>query len=392
MVNSSTNKLSNNSFIGNFSSIASFEYERVPTTAILGIVGFGLTDMAYDLATPAVKSFVLDTLPTHQHNAVLATSTVLQGLGGTAVTLIGVCDLPAIVGYTFKVDGIAGTLLLLCGILVLTLIISFSITLISGKVIGRWMAKRNPSKSKGYRGEDLTKSSFEVEQHEQVKYRPLSTSSTESCALSLSYANRGESLYFSQETQDQQHEGPMSFKKKILSNFSCSDEKQCLLSYGDHRNVSQCSLGGNQHSEIQETKSIWTQTSIGSHLSGHNLCESVSAAVFHGDTRATKRILRNKRVITTCISCFFANGCLLCFSIYSPNALTIGIYKGDPLALPGLPGRELYEKGMRLGAVGILLMYTSTFISSMCNHKMMRMLGKKLSLSFFSSYGKLKCV
>ncbi|RUS80595.1 hypothetical protein EGW08_011650 [Elysia chlorotica] len=373
--NSSMSELPNSGFHSSPSSTMSFVYDGVPATAILGMISFGLTGLAYDLGAPAVKSFALDTLPTHQHKAALATSTMLQGLGGTAITIIGAFDLPTIVENNFKMDGIAGTLLLMCVILVLTLVMSFAVTLISGKVIGLRMRNGSPLNGKGNRTKKLARRSFEPEKIKNFKYSRLSTSSTESYALRLSYANSGDILYLSYENRAQQIS-----KKQIHTKSICSDEKQSLLGDSSDRNMGRwsgsCSNGGNQHSEREVTRNQWTQTSICSHPFGLKKSESlIGGSGGHIQTRTS--ILRKKHFIITCISAFLGNGCLLCFSLYSPNTLTFSILKGDPLALPGSTGRQLYEKGMRFGAAGIMIMYFSMVISSMCSHQLMKMLGEK---------------
>ncbi|GFR77826.1 membrane-associated transporter protein [Elysia marginata] len=382
MVNSSANScLSGSKVSGNYTHTMSFQYTHVPITAVLGIVGFGTMDVAYDLSSPVLKSFVLDTLPTHQHSAVLATSTVLQGLGGTIISLIGVLNLPTMMESIFMVDGLAGTLLLLCGILIFLLLISFSTTLLSGYVIGGWMGKRKDAarESKNKNTVKFEKSFCQSEGHGQFKYKLLSTSSSESesTAADISIIEENGNSTIATEMPAQIYKRLDSINKEKQPNFAHSDEQQYLLLDSRYRTDSKspkhCIYGGTERSEVHAPTGKMTQTFTVANPSGQRIHgNTTTMAPCHQSTKPRMLYIRNKRVIITCISCFFANGCLLCFSLYSPNALTIDIYKGDPLALPGLPGREGYEKGMRHSALGIMLMYISNLIFSACNHKIMK--------------------
>ena len=364
-MNLSTRTLFSNSSRYNGSSVTSFESNRIPVTAILGILGFALTDMAYDVSTPVVKSFALDTLPQSQHTAVLAISTILQSIGGTTITLIGIFDLPTVIGSTFGVDGIAGTLLLLCGTLYLAMLLCFSATLISGHIIGGWMGKRrNTDQDIKINGKETMNN---LDRHDRFQYQRLSESSTKSTsyALGLSRTDTRASLVASTEGDNHPWK----------SDSSLSEERRFLNPTGEDRNAymrsHNTSYGGTNKIEVCASGNDCTQTSSDSLSSKLGTSEPPRS-----DRQAIKLYLKNKRIIITCICGFFANGCLLCFSIYSPNALTIGIYKGDPLALPGTPGRAMYEKGLRHGTLGVFLVYISTFISSIFQHKAMKTIGE----------------
>ena len=93
------------------------------------------------------------------------------------------------------------------------------------------------------------------------------------------------------------------------------------------------------------------------------------------EKEAARRQLRT-RLIVLCISSFFAIGASISFSVYSSNALNLGILHGDPTALPGTQGRANYEQGLRMGAIGNFIMYVSFLCVSLNNSRIIETIGE----------------
>ncbi|GFO25394.1 membrane-associated transporter protein [Plakobranchus ocellatus] len=386
--------------------VTSFQYTSVPLTSILGIISFALTDIAYDVSAPVIRSFFLDTLPAHQHSAVLATSTVLQAFGGTSITFIGMFDLPTALADVFGVDGMAATLLLLSGVLAMIILISFLITLISGHVIGGWRGKRGThithknetpnierQETANYMNIKDTRSNT-PDSDKRITHHPNSDSTLSSALESDSINELAKSFEQSSLKTLQKQAGRnglnQHFQKAYglgtqFSDRIVTDEKQYLLpSKTDMCPRLRDSVpfyGGAQQHEIPKENGTGKSTKVNSSSDISANCSEPWKK--NNDQQVAARntgysILKSKRVIITSVTCFFGNGCLLCFSIYSANALTIGIKKGDPLALPGSVERGLYEKGMRTASLATFLLYVSTLVSSTCNYKLIKLLGEKL--------------
>ncbi|GFO40789.1 membrane-associated transporter protein [Plakobranchus ocellatus] len=386
--------------------VTSFQYTTIPLTSILGIISFALTDIAYDVSAPVIRSFVLDTLPAHQHSAVLATSTVLQAFGGTSISFIGMFDLPTTLGGVFGVDGMAATLLLLSGVLAMIILTSFLITLVSGHVIGGWRGKRGTHITH-------THETPSIERQEKANYMDIKDkrSNTSDSDNVITYHHNSDSTLLSTLESDSMNEMAKSFEESPLKSLQkhvghnrlnqdfqkvyglctqfsdriVTDEKRFLLpSKTDmcpHLRDSIPFYGVTQQMESPGENG----TKISAKMNYSNditaKCSKTSDKI-HGEQATVRNtaysILKNKRVIITSVSSFFGNGCLLSFGMYSANALTIGIKKGDPLALPGSVERGLYEKGMRTASLATFLLYVSKFVSSTCNHKLIKLLGEKL--------------
>ncbi|GFO06131.1 membrane-associated transporter protein [Plakobranchus ocellatus] len=386
--------------------VTSFQYTTIPLTSILAIISFALTDIAYDVSAPVIRSFVLDTLPAQQHSAVLATSTVLQAFGGTSISFIGMFDLPTTLGGVFGVDGMAATLLLLSGVLAMIILTSFLFTLVSGHVIGGWRGKRGTHI-------EHTNETPSIERQEKANYMDIkdTRSNTSDSNNLVTYHHNSDILPSTLESGNidelaksfqvsslntlQKHAGRnwlnQDFQKAYglctqLSDRIVTNEKQYLLpSKTDmcpHLRDSVPFYGSAQqmgNAEENETEISRKKINCSNAIRANCSKPSNKIHVEQASARNTAfSILKNKRVIITSVSSFFGNGCLLCFAIYSANALTIGIKRGDPLALPGSLERELYENGMRTASLATFLLYISTLVSSTCNYKLIQLLGEKL--------------
>ncbi|GFR68207.1 hypothetical protein ElyMa_000271300 [Elysia marginata] len=89
------------------------------------------------------------------------------------------------------------------------------------------------------------------------------------------------------------------------------------------------------------------------------------------------------RLTVLCVSTFFTIGSSISMSVYSSNTLNLGILHGDPTALPGTEGRDSYEKGLQLGAIGNLIMYSSFMAVSLGNNKIIDAIGERGQFALF---------
>lgn len=78
------------------------------------------------------------------------------------------------------------------------------------------------------------------------------------------------------------------------------------------------------------------------------------------------------------ISILFTFGCSILVAVYSSNVATIEIVGGDPYALPGTEGNELYKKGLRIASAGTFISYLVYFSASFFTSKLLDLIGKEL--------------
>ena len=75
------------------------DLRSMPLTAVLGIVGFCLMDMGYDVSLAAARACVLACSPRDDHTSILVLSLVMAAVGGCVNHGLGLVDLPQAFGF-----------------------------------------------------------------------------------------------------------------------------------------------------------------------------------------------------------------------------------------------------------------------------------------------------
>ncbi|GFN75206.1 hypothetical protein PoB_000171200 [Plakobranchus ocellatus] len=115
----------------------------IPLAGILGILGYTLLDVGFDVGNPMVRAFILDHSPPSQHTHLLVLAAVLASMAGIFMSSLGVFDLPGAIEATFAVDGTAGAFILMLIVIIVIVVSFFGCSVWTGTSLGKFKACNN---------------------------------------------------------------------------------------------------------------------------------------------------------------------------------------------------------------------------------------------------------
>ncbi|GFS08855.1 solute carrier family 45 member 3 [Elysia marginata] len=414
------------------------EEEGSSTVCIIAmsILGFMGLDMGFDLTIALSRASILDVVPKFQHKQVLVLATIVQSVAGFICATIGCFDLPGVLGAFFNTDGSAATLIFFCCVLLTTSFLSFSLMGLANYRLSKKTRKLSPGSisdmalpepSKNYEKGSMVQAAFEpLEEmgslsvngpasrlrnlHDNQMFASSSIGNSKSDAytkpllldrLKTNYSTISTDMppgrvgEFVDSNSNHKLETSCLEIQKVLESFpdilpsptESENLTKPLLSKADMMNEEQeIAEGGDDVSGVLEAISQPSTVAItplealnvaGVVETEHAIPEEQDLPKL-GSAESEHRYRKMKlKLLILCVSCFFSVGSSLTFSLYSFNALNLGIMNGDPSALPGSEGRRNYEDGLKLGSFGNMVFYSAFLLISLTNTRVLRLLGEK---------------
>ncbi|BFZ19461.1 hypothetical protein BsWGS_22500 [Bradybaena similaris] len=404
---------------------------QVSVTAILSMLAFSCVDIGFDISISLTRAFILASTPVIQHTRLLVMATVSASVAGSTFSLIGCFDFPGILQPIFHVEGVAATLIFFCSLLFCLILTGYSFTIITGHVITKRARELDTQFINNEKTANITVASSDQGTPSSNRRRLLKGKDQ----------NKGDQHSTSRPyVPDILHteEGDASTRPLLLedslkaNNYSALSisTSSLLPEYDPHDvhihdkeiskyrntpidNATQCEdindkeaevslLNGDEHKALQEDSDADKRKQqighgVSSLLEAFKKSYSMSLSTtqaplgdFHtrklenlqkdkpDDLKNGNKLFKNKRLIILCFSCFFTFGSMYTFIIYISNALNIGIFKGDPTALPGTEAYDYYQAGLRTAALGNTVLYVTYMIISINNTRLIKLIGEQV--------------
>ena len=410
------------------------DYTSLPGIVFLAILGFAGLDMGFDVTVSLSRALILENVPNFQHMHVLLLATVVQSSAGTSCSFIGCFDLPGTLGSTFKADGTAATLIFFCCVLLTASLVGFFLMGLASYRLGRarrglaphiTTAHRLPSSTNSFNANATQSGESEADtvKPQLVRHRDGSRKSllghlekvqeerpyiadilhTEEGDTSTRRLLLEDSLKLNYKSlnaktvsvsQEDLSPGPAlenagidsnsepgypnnvsnDLDPEVITEMSLSAQARTLAT--QHRTFDSTGVSTVLNAIRQSySVSMSQRAGLGDfHARKLNQLEESQLRLNARKRKEARRKLKIKLAIL-CVSTFFTIGASMSFSVYASNTLNLGILHGDPTALPGTEGRENYERGLQLGAIGNLIMYTTFMTVSFGNNKIIEILG-----------------
>lgn len=330
----------------NVTSSDAIDYAHLPVTVFLSILGFTMLDIGFDLSISITRALIVDITPPSQQTRLLITATVAQSMAGTIFSLIGCFDMPHILEGFFHVEGVAATLLFFCFLLLVVVSLCYISTISTGYFLQRRQTAPQSLKHPPLIDSDKT---FKV---------PKKTKEVKKTWKRMYNPGDKEEL-----------------KKPLLP-------KEDTDSYSAIKHLHQGSFSENESKQpyVQEVSEMapFAKTHLSQKPFEEFHSKKLDRTEYHGEKISSTRTISSstKKIALLVVATFFAIGSAMCFAVYAANTLTVGIYKGEPTALPGTPGYDRYEYGLRKSAQGNLMHYVTYMAVSVCNKKIIDILGE----------------
>lgn len=363
----------------------------IPFVGLLGILGFAFIDMGNDLNNSSQKSFVLACTPPRQHVSLLVVGVQLSALGGCVAAALGVTDLAAVLVQGSLLDTVPGKTLVQCAFFIVLTLMCVIITVLSvpssstsspshpaqdthdvSSTSGDLSVMKYPHYGSVEDGTDritpstsaavllesgavswadrsLQASSKHLDthsnrfQHSSVSFTPLenSASSYDNPQSSSDYDTSTETAYLVGDNSVRRNSFRLSFRHIAGASSDHETKKAKLFAsnsivyYAIERQESESSdsdsergMSGSQMEEERSSCSVWDRLK----------------------SRQTRRLA------LICMSMFFMCGAWQSFNVCATDYLGKVIYDGDPDADPESQSYMAYQKGMRSGSLGVLIL------------------------------------
>uniref|UniRef100_A0A0B7BD06 Uncharacterized protein n=1 Tax=Arion vulgaris TaxID=1028688 RepID=A0A0B7BD06_9EUPU len=376
----------------------------LPLTGYLSICGFAFVDIGYDSTMAVSRAYILESMPKFQHVKILVMATIVQASSGTLLSLLGVLDISDALGNAFNVDGTSAILVFFCALLLFVVTLGFTSTTITGHYLSKSMDLTN-KEMEACKPTMIIKTTIMedkpvVSRHRYYKIEDLVTDSTDASKKSLIHDNSSENNYGTLNNSSSFSNSNNNLDNDVKSSRNSRSYKlhRSLTKDGKAHGIAKSRTTSHSEMVPEVDESNYDEKSlISSQISEHTDAEQEpepTPATFdttkHNLSRQSQEGNKNggkpkiiKRFIVLCISSFFTIGSSIAFLCYSANAMTLGIFKGDPMALPGTEGKNLYEKGLRTAALGNLTFYILFTVTSLVNTKLLDIVGEKLLFIIF---------
>ncbi|XP_076441999.1 uncharacterized protein LOC143281007 [Babylonia areolata] len=341
----------------------------VPVTALLGLSGFTLMDIGYDVNQASIRTSVLASSSQSDHSVLLLLSLALAAFGGCITNTLGLLDLSQLFGWGAE-DGsvVAQTTvqLLVCGLVLVVTVTSTVTTALLGTPTLRPPAF-TPLHEDGTESEQIAcygtfGSDERSPQNDDDRHdRNL-------CSEETNFGRREERTVDESDTFE---ESVVSATKPLVS----EKERSLQFSYSstfEHLNL----LNGNiLHHSIAD------QRSSSPHLSSE-VAQQKSEFPASEQSRWNKHKVN---FITACASAYLGFSIIFSYNLYVTDFLGKAVMGGDSNAPHDSAEFKQYEGGLRLGAGGLFTFYCSYFLFNCVHSKLLAFWGMKVD--FCLSHG-----
>ncbi|KAK0051988.1 membrane-associated transporter protein [Biomphalaria pfeifferi] len=337
-------------------------------TSVLAVATFVFIDYGFDTGSPNIRSYMLECVHKSQHSKVLSVGVIMSGLGGFVVSLIGLFDF----NFTVEqdVDPNIVKALALCFFLMISVLITFSITLIYGRNL---FHKYNTQTTKGdernkcgkcHNGNNSETQSVNQSTHEQVNHNETNGNVNYSkCADSVLQKIQNENVDISER---------QAFKSVQSNTHIDIENKMNIVDKHDETKIQWSSCNDDEHqiscsipNYLPESNSVYVDNSLDTTIK--KCFRQISFRVsqfFAGCITQLKTPWRSNKVYFIFLSCllaFFASGTNISFELYFTNFLSEGVYQGKGDAPQQDEAKQRYDSGMRTAAIGTFV-FQSIFL------------------------------
>ncbi|KAK7502756.1 hypothetical protein BaRGS_00006006 [Batillaria attramentaria] len=326
---------------------------NLPTTAVLGLIGFILFDVGYDCNTASVRSCVLACSPRQHHISLLAQALGMAALGGCITCVLGLFDLSPLLNVSAREGSLPAQT---------TVVLFVCVTLI---VLGTIST--------------VTMSWYNARRLENSVYLPLTNDETLEQYGTFTTGPDGKPL-----AKDTDHEDTTSFTITGTSNESVKGNNDGGREYSESTTSGECGHGGNvlhkgalappSSASVREV-SIVESTN---HLSPATMLPILASSTGDSHKPQRGRITETVNFAIACLSLYMASSVLYSYNMYVSDFLGKELFGGAPSAPSGSPELEAYEDGVGLASSGLLIMFCSYFIVSVLQDRLLRVVGHKL--------------
>ncbi|CAG5116752.1 unnamed protein product [Candidula unifasciata] len=363
----------------------------LPTTAYLAICGFAFVDIGYDSTMPLSRAYILESVPMFQHVKLLVMATLVQAASGTLFSLLGVVDLSDALGQAFHVDGTSAVLIFLCTLLFIAVTGGFMSTTLTGYFLTK---KATQMRLETAQVDSARRTTSELPGRRRlISYKPhiLNTDSADALKSPLLHSDKPVSTYATLNKMSSSAHSLVSLDDDLKPR-RVTDSHKLYRSvsvdskpWGETRHPSHSTAVPElDESNMQDDSCVLSRESQKSNpiSEAANLTTEIPAKELHPNRDDGKARMKKKLIILSA-STFFTFGASISFLYYAANAVTLGIYHGDPGALQGSEGKHLYDKGLQTAALGNLSFYILFTITSIVNSRLIEFAGEKLLFVIF---------
>ncbi|XP_076441991.1 uncharacterized protein LOC143281004 isoform X1 [Babylonia areolata] len=336
----------------------------VPVTALLGLSGFALMDIGYDVNQASIRTSVLASSSQSDHSVLLLLSLALAAFGGCITNTLGLLDLSQLFGWGAE-DGsvVAQTTvqLLVCGLVLLVTVTSTVTTALLGTPTLRPPAF-TPLHEDGTESEQIAcygtfGSDERSPQNDDDRHdRNL-------CSEETSFGRREERTVDELDTFE---ESVLSATKPLVS----EKERSLQLSYSstfEHLNIL-------HHSTVYQRSSSPQLSS--------EVAQQKSEFLASEQSRWNKHKVN---FITACVAAYLGMSMLYAYNMYVTDFMGKAVMGGDPNAPHDSAEYKQYEEGLRLAGAGLFAFYCSYFLVNCVHGKLLAFWGMKVD--FCLSHG-----
>lgn len=384
----------------------------IPFVGLLGILGFAFIDMGNDLNNSSQKSFVLASTPARQHVSLLVVGVQLSALGGCVAAALGVTDLADTLVQGTLLDTVPGKTLVQCSFFIVLTLLCVLITVFS--VPSSSSSSHPPHDTDDVKPGDVTSKKHPsygtVRDDTGNMIKPSTSAAVLLESGAVSWADR--SLQASSKHLDKHSHRflrPDSMRFSRIDNSvsdylasSCesvtSTDTAYLLNDNSVRrhNSFRLSLrhGAHAGASDHETKKakLFASNSIvyyaieteGSESSDSDSgCERGESQMEEERSSSCSlwdrlKSRQTRRLALICMSMFFMCGAWQSFNVCATDYLGKVIYAGDPDAAPESQSYASYQKGMRTGSLGVLILNGVYVVVNFMQKRLLTTAGPKI--------------
>ncbi|XP_005095524.1 uncharacterized protein LOC101861722 [Aplysia californica] len=361
-------------------SSSSSSSSSLPSTAFLAMIGFALIETAFDTGCPVLRAYLLANTDSESHSHLLIIATLMAAAGGTTVSCLGALDISAYLGSLFSLDSTEATLLVFCVALSTICTLGYLCTFLTAQYLnsktrdsptgpnleGRFSDSPEPHTDIGVTGEKEydPKLSLLLAEADTNSSPPSEDCDDKTLLIATqrkptSYVSigNGHSIGNGVSTLE-------SLPQTIDTEKCMNSPKRCTTTPSNgHCARAEYLLNDSQENSAHTDK----ERQISPHAAS---CDTNSPS------RGTYSFC-SKRLVILFVSCFFTYTANLTFVVYNPNALTVGVFGGDPGSNPGTDAYHNYLKGQRRSAMGSFVMYLGYLSFSALNRKLLQIMGER---------------
>ncbi|XP_076468079.1 uncharacterized protein LOC143298932 [Babylonia areolata] len=309
------------------------ESSEVPFKAGLGLLGFIVMDIGFDISNACIKAFVVTCCPRSEHTSLLVIGLIMASSGGVSTAALGVVDFSSVLGLSY----IAGARLTIQTtiqgvVIILFVTVGLATSLLTVRRLQRIRSSITDAESSSVKPADS---------HSSITNSTSSRQSTEHAPL----------LQRSGSLSKEDSEGP---KSSLLASLSAS-----------YRSVS-VPTGARLISPENLSEHLGEEQPLG------NTFEVDGAAV--GDGGDGGRSFKVKVVLIS-IATYCSTCDLFMFTLTGTDFVGKAVYGGNPEAPPGSQSLMDYQEGVAMASVGYLIYYIAFLACSIAQPRLLSRFG-----------------